>query len=83
MITLKYGSSAPVSSSTANKELHSLGLVGPDPEINYVCVEFTMGQILVISADTRFLDMPMILGCLTLNSTYRLPTRLHSVVICS
>lgn len=64
MITLKYGSSAPVSSSTPNKELHSCGLVGPDPEINYVCVKFTVGQILVISADTMFLDMPMILACL-------------------
>lgn len=70
-IALKHGSSAPISSSTRKTELCNLSLVGPNPEINYVCVRFTMGQVLVISADTRFLDTPMILTCLTLNSTYR------------
>lgn len=71
MITLKY-----VSSSTPSKELRSLGFVSPDLEISI------MGQISVISAETRILNTPMILACLTLNSTYRLPIRLRPVVIC-
>lgn len=63
MITLKYGSSTLVSSSTPHKELCSLGLAGSDLEINYVCARFTVGQILVISAGIRLLDVPKILAC--------------------